>query len=89
MERPIAIDDIDIALGCSIGLSVGPDMSRTPTSCSNTPIAALYAAKRAGRGHITQFSHAMLNDILERNHLEQLLRDADQEAEFYPSSSPS
>lgn len=88
VERPIAIDDIDIALGCSIGLSVGPDMSRDADILFEYADAALYAAKRAGRGHITQFSHAMLNDILERNHLEQLLRDADQEAEFYPVFQP-
>jgi len=50
IQLPIAIDDLTVSIGASVGIAIAPDNGTTPESLRDLGDAALYLAKGAGRG---------------------------------------
>jgi diguanylate cyclase (GGDEF)-like protein len=50
IQLPIAIDELTVTIGASVGIAIAPDNGSTPESLRELGDAALYLAKGAGRG---------------------------------------
>ena len=86
--RPIQVDDLLTSVGCSIGFAVYPDVAESADLLYERADYALYHAKRSGRARPVLFSDEHQRLIREQGAIEQTLRRADLEAEFYPAFQP-
>ena len=50
IQLPIAIDELTVSIGASVGIAIAPDNGSTPESLRELGDAALYLAKGTGRG---------------------------------------
>lgn len=53
ISKPVAIDDLQIQVGASIGAALFPVDGDTPKTLLQTADASMYDAKRAGRGRVS------------------------------------
>jgi diguanylate cyclase (GGDEF)-like protein len=72
-----------LRVGCSIGISVFPEHGTNGAALIKNADAAMYEAKRNGRGNIRFFTDEMNAQILERLTLEKNLRLAVEREEFF------
>lgn len=86
--RPIQVSDLVTSVGCSIGFAVYPDVAETADLLYERADYALYHAKRSGRARAVLFSEEHQRLIREQGAIEQTLRRANLEAEFYPEFQP-
>ena len=74
--RPFTIDDIEVSVGASIGLAIGPRDGTTGEELRQAADIALYAAKDEGRGRTVGFEARMAERTKARLQLENDLREA-------------
>lgn len=56
LNEPLSLDGNTLALGASIGISVFPEHGKTPDTLLNHADAAMYDAKRTGKGKFAFYS---------------------------------
>jgi diguanylate cyclase (GGDEF)-like protein len=76
LEAPILIDGAAVVARCSVGIALYPQDGRDAPSLIRAADAALYRAKRAGRGCFRRFDPTLDNDAAARMALEADLRVA-------------
>ncbi|MBM6994692.1 EAL domain-containing protein [Paenibacillus sp. DXFW5] len=81
-REPFRIDDSDLFVSVSIGISFYPQDGRTPEEILKNADVAMYAAKEAGKGKYVVFDPVFLQAFNERVHLEKNLRQALTRGEF-------
>jgi len=81
-KEPFRIDDSDLYVSISIGISFYPEDGRSPEELLKNADVAMYAAKEAGKGQYAVFAPAFLEAFNERVVLEKNLRHALDRGEF-------
>jgi diguanylate cyclase (GGDEF)-like protein len=76
LAPPFTIDEHEITITASIGVSVFPESGTTPVELLQQADSAMYAAKKMGKNRMMVFSDALGASIRERLHLETQLRNA-------------
>ena len=76
LALPFFIDDHEIAVGASIGISLFPENGATPLLLLQQADSAMYAAKKMGRNRAVYFSPELGASLRERLNLETQLRSA-------------
>jgi diguanylate cyclase (GGDEF)-like protein len=76
LAPPFTIDEHEITITASIGVSVFPGNGTTPVELLQQADGAMYAAKRMGKNRMMVFSNELGASIRERLHLETQLRSA-------------
>jgi diguanylate cyclase (GGDEF)-like protein/PAS domain S-box-containing protein len=82
LEQPFTIQDLEIRIGSSIGISLYPDNGLDVDNLIKTADAAMYAVKETGRNNFRFFHEEMNVRLLERIALENALRCALTEQQF-------
>ncbi|MGZ4955711.1 MAG: putative bifunctional diguanylate cyclase/phosphodiesterase [Methylobacter sp.] len=82
LASPIRIDDQDLYISASIGVSCFPEDGDTPSVLMKHADTAMYSAKNDGRKRHHFFSRAMENYSIKRIEMEQHLRRALEQGEF-------
>lgn len=75
-REPFRIDDSELFVSVSIGISFYPRDGRTPEEILKNADVAMYAAKEAGKGKYVVFDPGFLQAFNDRVHLEKNLRQA-------------
>lgn len=88
ISEPIGIDGIIITLSASIGIATYPETRDSAQALYEHADFALYQAKRAGKAQLEVFSNIHQKQRLLQNQIDQALRNAEIEAEFYPVFHP-
>ncbi|MDU2243185.1 MAG: EAL domain-containing protein, partial [Paenibacillus sp.] len=81
-REPFRIDDSELFVSVSIGISFYPRDGRTPEEILKNADVAMYAAKEAGKGKYVVFAPGFLQAFNDRVHLEKNLRQAMDRGEF-------
>lgn len=81
--RPIRIGDVVVSVGCSIGIAIFPDAAPAPGLLWERADYALYHVKRSGRNQALLFDEEHERQLRAHGAIEQALRGADLEREFY------
>lgn len=81
-REPFRIDDSELFVSVSIGISFYPRDGRTPEEILKNADVAMYAAKEAGKGKYVVFDPGFLQAFNDRVHLEKNLRQAMDRGEF-------
>jgi diguanylate cyclase (GGDEF)-like protein len=76
LSPPFMVEDHEITISASIGVSIYPDHGATPVHLLQQADSAMYAAKRLGKNRIVLFSQELGASIRERLNLETQLRNA-------------
>ncbi|HZZ37927.1 MAG TPA: EAL domain-containing protein [Acidobacteriaceae bacterium] len=76
LTPPFSIEDHEIAIGASIGISLFPENGATPLLLLQQADSAMYAAKKVGKNRIVYFSRELGASVRERLDLETQLRNA-------------
>lgn len=76
LSSPFELDGYIAEIGASVGVTLAPTESDDAETLSQQADAALYRAKRDGRGRVCIFDPAMTRDMLDRCALEKELRHA-------------
>ena len=71
-----------VRVDVTIGIAVFPEHGRTQDELIRAADVAMYQAKKAGRGGVTLFDHALAEGMSERHMLEQALRAAIERSEL-------
>ena len=88
LAQPIELDDRVAHIGASIGITIFPDDGHdAPTLYRNADLA-MYRAKDLGRGNYQFFENSMTHNAMERQRLEESLRDAFKRHELYLNYQP-
>jgi diguanylate cyclase (GGDEF)-like protein len=74
LSPPFMVEDHEITISASIGVSIYPDHGATPVHLLQQADSAMYAAKRLGKNRIVLFSQELGASIRERLNLETQLR---------------
>jgi predicted signal transduction protein with EAL and GGDEF domain len=82
ISAPFQLDGRDVPISPSIGISLYPNDAKDPEALITAADAAMYHAKRAGRGNYQFFAPAMNTFNRERIELESALRRALARGEF-------
>lgn len=82
IKDPFLINDIDINIGASIGISVYPDNSTDPKSLIKYADIAMYRSKKLGRNQICYFEGEMQKEFLHRYEVERELKNSLKNNEF-------
>lgn len=88
LSKPFRVDDREIAIGASIGISILDDSHGDATELLKQADNAMYAAKRGGRNRAVHFSCELGNLARERLTLESELRTAMHRGEIYVHYQP-
>ncbi len=89
VSQPLQIEGRTTSVGCCVGFSVRKSASaQDATPLYEQADYALYHSKRTGRARTTLFSDEHQTEIRKQGLVEQTLRNADLEAEFYPLFQP-
>lgn len=88
IEEPMTFGDLTVAVSGSVGMAVCPDMADTADRLFEYADFALYHAKRAGRARAEVFSPVHREELRAQGAIEQALRIADMEVEFFPMFQP-
>jgi len=83
ISEPVPIGTNEVLIGVSIGISFGGFGDKTPAEAIREADTAMYHAKATGRGRYCVFDPAMEADAMARLNLEQDLRKAICDDEFY------
>jgi len=76
LAPPFFIENHEIAIGASIGISLYPENGATPLLLLQQADSAMYAAKKLGKNRVVYFSPELGASLRERLHLETQLRGA-------------
>lgn len=76
VNRPLLLDNTEIALTCSIGVSLYPDDNADPDTLLRHADKAMYQAKEAGRNRIQWFDPAHEREAQEHRMMLEQLDDA-------------
>ncbi|MGA7524992.1 MAG: EAL domain-containing protein [Acidobacteriaceae bacterium] len=76
LTPPFFIQDHEIAIGASIGISLFPENGATPALLLQQADSAMYEAKKLGKNRMVYFSPELGASLRERQHLETQLRSA-------------
>jgi len=87
-SQAFVIQGRSLKISCSIGIGVFPDHGTDGETLVKNADAALYGAKEGGRNRFCFFSDEMNTQVLERSVLEQGLRMALDEKEFFLMYQP-
>lgn len=82
LGEPFDIGGHEVEIGASIGIALRPDHGTTLTELMRAADAAMYHAKRNGRGRAEYFSEALAADLADREQLEIDLRQAIDQRQF-------
>jgi diguanylate cyclase (GGDEF)-like protein len=83
LGRLLARSDRSRGIGSSVGVALYPDHGITLRQLQGNSDAALYRAKRDGRGRICVFDRVLDQQLRERRRLEEQLRQAVEKEEFF------
>ncbi|WP_421917202.1 putative bifunctional diguanylate cyclase/phosphodiesterase [Mesorhizobium sp.] len=87
-ERPFDIDDVQVTLGASIGISMAPQDATDPEELLRRADIALYRAKVNGRGNFCFFEPDMDAQVQKRARIERDLRKAIADGTVRPHYQP-
>lgn len=87
-ERPFDIDDVQVTLGASIGISMAPQDATDPEELVRRADIALYRAKMNGRGSFCFFEADMDAQVQKRARIERDLRKAIADGTVRPHYQP-
>jgi diguanylate cyclase (GGDEF)-like protein/PAS domain S-box-containing protein len=76
LKQPFRLADMDLHIGCSIGITLYPDDGEDAATLLKNADADMYRAKEAGRDHHIRFSHDLSLDVQAKLALENALRKA-------------
>ncbi|HEX3661332.1 MAG TPA: EAL domain-containing protein [Acidobacteriaceae bacterium] len=76
LTLPFIVEDHEIAISASIGISLFPENGATPMLLLQQADSAMYAAKKLGKSRTVYFSAELGASLRERLHLENQLRSA-------------
>ncbi|MER2491809.1 two-component system response regulator [Catenovulum sediminis] len=76
LEKPFIIDDQDIQINVSIGVSIYPDDAQDHDTIMRHADVAMYKAKNDGRRHTCFFSEELEKQMVQRFKLETYIREA-------------
>ncbi len=76
LSLPYLIDGVRVEIGVSIGIALAPDDAITPETLLGRADLALYRAKAAGRGEVSEFTPDLEASVLKRRDLEVDLKRA-------------
>jgi len=76
LADPVPLTDREVAIGASIGIAIADHIDDAPERLLSNADAAMYRAKREGKGCYRMFETSMFTAALERLELEQALRGA-------------
>lgn len=76
LAPPFSIEDHEIAIGASIGISLYPENGATPLLLLQQADSAMYAAKKLGKNRAVYFSPELGDSLRDRLQLETQLRSA-------------
>ncbi|KQT33036.1 hypothetical protein ASG29_14060 [Sphingomonas sp. Leaf412] len=82
LGQPFALSDGLVTIGASVGVALRPDHGTTLHELMRAADAAMYQAKRDGRGRIARYSEGLAAELTGRDLLDQELRDALDRDEF-------
>jgi diguanylate cyclase (GGDEF)-like protein/PAS domain S-box-containing protein len=82
LTRAILLNQHELYVGCSIGISIYPDNGKTARDLLKNADAAMYKAKNEGRNNFQYYSAEMTTQAFERVHMEAGLRAALTHQEF-------
>ncbi len=85
---PLCLDGYELQLTCSIGLVLTPDGSKQPEDLLQNANIAMHRAKMSGRDRIKVFNTRMLEQAIQQMFLENDLRKAIPNNEFYLEFQP-
>ena len=88
LSRPYLFDNKETIISSSFGIAFYPEDGQDIETLLHNSETAMYQAKRDGRAHYQYFSPEMNIEMLERMHLEQRLRKAVKQSEFYLEYQP-
>jgi diguanylate cyclase (GGDEF)-like protein len=87
IERPFVIQDITLAIGCSIGMCCTDDAQNVSELMQRADLA-LYQAKHEGRGQAVCYQAGMLEKIAARHQLELDIQLAIEQEQFHLAYQP-
>lgn len=76
LHRPFVIGEVEVRIGCSIGISVAPDNGTDAVHLMRYADIALYRAKNEGRNRYSFFEHQMNETLRVKKVIEDNLRSA-------------
>ncbi|MGR9099651.1 MAG: EAL domain-containing protein [Gammaproteobacteria bacterium] len=79
---PINVQEADLAISLSIGISIYPDNGKTPQVLQQNADTAMYQAKSLGSGNFVYFEHKLMQAIETRKNMISALREALKKKEF-------
>ncbi|MEE2732880.1 MAG: EAL domain-containing protein [Pseudomonadota bacterium] len=82
LSKPFLLQDNDVFISASIGISMYPKDGRTPEDLLKNADTAMYAAKSSGKNHSRFYDSKMNKPVLERIELEASMRSALANNEF-------
>ncbi|GIU25607.1 EAL domain-containing protein [Shewanella sp. MBTL60-007] len=88
LSKPFIINKKETNISSSLGIAFYPEDGQDIEMLLHNSETAMYQAKRDGRAHYQYFSPEMNVEMLERMHLEQRLRKAVKQSEFYLEYQP-
>ncbi|QQX80200.1 EAL domain-containing protein [Shewanella sp. KX20019] len=88
LVHPIKLGAIESNISASVGVAFYPEDGQDIEMLLRNAETAMYQAKRDGRAHFQYFSPEMNVEMLERMRLEQRLRKAVKQSEFYLEYQP-
>ncbi len=88
LSQPYRIGTQSCSIGCSVGIAIAPDHGETSETLIRNADLALYAAKGDGRGVHRFYREELLVGAQSRKHLEEDLRRAITEGEFFLAYQP-
>ncbi|ABZ78728.1 diguanylate cyclase/phosphodiesterase with PAS/PAC sensor(s) [Shewanella halifaxensis HAW-EB4] len=88
LSKPFMIGNHETNISSSFGIAFYPEDGQDIETLLHNSETAMYQAKRDGRAHYQYFSPEMNVEMLERMHLEQRLRRAVKQSEFYLEYQP-
>ena len=88
VSRPVQIEKQELYIGASIGISIYPDDSASYEEMVRNADAAMYYAKRSGRGEYHFFTESIQNQVQDRFQIEMQLRSALERNEFHIQYQP-
>lgn len=83
ISRPFLIKEKSLYVGVSIGISIFPKHGTTADALTKRADTAMYAVKDSGKNNYLCFTNTMMSDQNRRNMLEQDLRHAIEQNQFY------
>jgi len=76
LSVPYVIDGVQVEIGVSVGIALAPNDANTPEALLGRADLALYRAKAAGRGEVSEFTPDLETSVLKRRDLEVDLKRA-------------